>query len=410
MWYKIPDDHFALFSHVHLMNETMKIALLSEKYTPDIGGLAISAERLVRLLASAGHQVRVFAPTPSPSLRAGLSLSPSETRTLPSSGVSVTRFGARKRVDDTLVDWFELIVEEHRREPFDILHAYFLAQAGFVAAYAGNYLNVPSVVSARGNDLERAIFDPSRAAHILHALRHASAVTTNANELARKAQALVPGLEVTVIPNGIDPEHFKPLPCNKLLAESLGLTKEPSRVVGFAGELREKKGLRSLLSAYAQVNKENPAALLIVGDVRAGEDEQVLKEFKLSNPDARIIITGFVSRNDLPVYYSLMDVFVHPSLRDGLPNALLEAMACEKAIIATPVGGIPDAVTDCENGRLVRTNAADELAESIEELLRDEILRKKLGSAARQSVIDKFTLQAELEGNLALYRRLGLKT
>ncbi|HSB02715.1 MAG TPA: glycosyltransferase, partial [Anaerolineales bacterium] len=207
----------------------MKIALLSEKYTPDIGGLAISAERLARLLASAGHEVRIFAPT--------LSLSPSETRTLPASGVSVTRFGARKRTDDTLMDWFELIVEEHRREPFNILHAYFLAQAGFVAAYAGNILDVPSVVSARGNDLERAIFDPARAAHILYALQHASAVTANATELAKKARALLPGLEVTVIPNGMDTERFRPLPRNKILLESLGLIKEATRVVGFAGEL-----------------------------------------------------------------------------------------------------------------------------------------------------------------------------
>ncbi len=376
----------------------MKITLLAEKYTPDIGGLAISAERLARLLASAGHCVRVFAPTSS--------LSASEARTLSSGNVRVTRFGARKRADDTLVDWFERLIGEHKREPFDILHAYFLTKAGFVAAYAGNYLNLPSVVSARGNDLERAIFDPSRFAHTLYTLQHASAVTTNANELARKAQALVHGLEVTVIPNGIDPEHFKPLSRNKLLAESLGLIKEEARVIGFAGELREKKGLRSLLSAYAQVNQKEPAMLLIVGGIRAGEDEQDFEEFKLFNPDARIIVTGFVPQNDLPEYYSLMDVFVHPSLRDGLPNALLEAMACEKAIVATAVGGIPDAVTDRENGRLVQTNAAAELAESIEELLSDEILRKKLGSAARQSIIDKFTLEAELEGNLALYRRL----
>src|SRR6185436_19834086 len=107
----------------------MNIALLTEKYTPDIGGLAISTERLARLLASAGHEVRVYSPT--------LSLPPSEKRILPSNGVSVTRFGAHKRVDDTLVDWFELIVADHKHDPFDVLHAYFLTQAGFVATYAG---------------------------------------------------------------------------------------------------------------------------------------------------------------------------------------------------------------------------------------------------------------------------------
>src|SRR5829696_279407 len=154
----------------------MNIALLSEKYTPDVGGLAISTERFARLLSSVGHQVRVMCPSPN--------LPASEKRTITHSGVSVTRFGVHKRVDDTLVDWFELLVEEHKRQPFDILHAYFLTQAGFVAAYAGNYLAVPSVVSARGNDLERAIFDPSRVAHCLYALQHAGAVTTNASELA----------------------------------------------------------------------------------------------------------------------------------------------------------------------------------------------------------------------------------
>lgn len=384
----------------------MKIAFLSEKYTPDIGGLAISSERLVRLLASAGHQVHVFAPT--------LNLQATKTQTYESNKIIITRFGARKRVDDTLMDWFELLTMAHQREAFELMHAYFLTQAGFVAAYAGKYLNVPSVVSARGNDLEHAIFDPSRAGHILHALQHASAVTTNAKELAAKAKALVPGLRVTIISNGIDSERFRPIPRNNALAASLSLinegqVEEMPRVVGFAGELREKKGLRPLLSAHAQVNKENPCVLLIVGDVRTGDDRQAVEEFKLSHPETRIVFTGFVSPQDLPAYYSLIDVFVQPSLRDGLPNALLEAMACEKAVIGTPVGGIIDAVIDCENGRLVLTNDAVELANAIQELLTNEELRTRLGRAARQTIVDRFTQQAELDGNLAVYRQLGLK-
>jgi glycosyltransferase involved in cell wall biosynthesis len=383
----------------------MRIALLSEKYTPDIGGLAISAERLARSLASAGHQIRVFAPTTNV-LRC-------ETRTLNSSGIRVTRFGARKRVDDTLVDWFELLADEHRREPFDVIHAYFLMQAGFVAAYAGKYLDVPSVVSARGNDLERAVFDPSRAAHISYALQNAGAVTTNASDLAKKATALVPGLNISIIPNGIDANHFKPLPRNIALAESLSLINgdkpwATARVIGFAGELREKKGLRPLLNAYAQVNNLNPATLLIVGDVRAGEDRQLFEEFKRSHPNAQIFVTGFVPHVDLAAYYSLMDVFIQPSLRDGLPNALLEAMACERAVVATPVGGIPDAIVDCKNGRLVSTNNATELAEVIEEVLTNEALRKDLAGAGRQTILEKFTLQAEVDGNFAVYQRLGL--
>jgi glycosyltransferase involved in cell wall biosynthesis len=182
-----------------------------------------------------------------------------------------------------------------------------------------------------------------------------------------------------------------------------------ARVIGFVGELREKKGLRPLLSAYAQVNKVNAATLLIVGDVRAGEDRQLFEEFKRSHPNAQILVKGFLPHHDLPAYYSLMDIFVQPSLRDGLPNALLEAMACERAVIGTPVGGIPDAIVDCENGRLVSTNNATELADAIEELLTNETLREDLGRASRQTILEKFTLQSEVAGNFAVYQGLGLK-
>ena len=376
----------------------MKIALLSEKYTPDIGGLAISAERLARLLSSAGHNVRVSCPSPN--------LPPSEKRTHPSGGVSVTRFGAHKRVDDTLVNWFELIVEEHKREPFDVLHAYFLTQAGFVAAYAGKYLNVPSVVSIRGNDIERAAFDPSRFSHTMYALQNAGAVTTNASELARKAKAFI-DREIILIPNGVDTEHFKPMGRNEALAETLGLeekTKEERcAVIGFVGELREKKGLKILLPAYAQVNKKISIALLIVGDVRQGEDKQTFDEFRVSNPDSRITLTGYVTHNDLPSYYSLIDIFIHPSLRDGMPNAVLEAMACGKPVIATPVGGVPDVITDGENGSIVPVNDAGILSNAIIRLLEEESLRNRLGKSAREHIQKEFTLEKELNANLNVY-------
>ncbi len=375
----------------------MKIALLSEKYTPDIGGLAISTGRMGHLLTSAGHEARVFAPT--------LNLTPSEKRILPVGGVSVTRFGAHKRVDDTLVDWFELLIAEHQRDPFDLLHAYFLPQAGFVAAYAGKYLNIPSVVSIRGNDIERAAFDPSKFSHVMYALQNAGAVTTNASELARKAKAFV-DREIFFIPNGIDVELFKPMQKNEALAELLGLGSLP--VIGFVGELREKKGLRTLLSAYAQVNKSHPSALLIVGEVRAGEDKLLFDEFQRSIPNSRIIVTGVISHRDMPAYYSLMDVFVHPSLRDGMPNAVLEAMACEQAVIAAPVGGVLDVLEDGTNGVSVNAGDANTLSKIIHGLIADSKKRKKLGAAARETVLKRFTPNKELEANLKIYKALGI--
>jgi len=398
----------------------MKIALLTEKYTPDIGGLAISSERLARLLTSAEHNVRVFAPT--------LNLPPSEKRIINSNGISLLRFGAHKRVDDTLVDWFELIKKEHKRESFDVLHGYFLTQAGFVTTYAGKYLSIPSIVSIRGNDIERAAFDPSKFSHTMYALQNADAVTTNATELVRKAKAFV-DREIVLIPNGIDSENFKPLANlekfrdtlkylpplttdEKSWTQSKSTSPFQSRIqnpiIGFVGELREKKGLKTLLTAYSEVNKQKPTSLMIVGVVRDGEDRKYFKDHFEAHPNDRIFVTGMISHNGLPAYYSTIDVFVHPSLRDGMPNAVMEAMACERAIIATGVGGVADVIKDRENGIIVPVNDAESLSKSILELLNDASLRKQLGQSARETILNNFTPEKELLANLAVYKNLGV--
>jgi glycosyltransferase involved in cell wall biosynthesis len=101
-----------------------------------------------------------------------------------------------------------------------------------------------------------------------------------------------------------------------------------------------------------------------------------------------------------------MDVLALPSIRDGLPNALLEGMACERAIVGTAVGGIPDAIGDGANGRLVPPGDADALAHVISELLDDADLRQRLGRRARETALREFTVEQELEKNLALYRQL----
>jgi len=203
---------------------------------------------------------------------------------------------------------------------------------------------------------------------------------------------------------------------NAGLAETLGLTTKDTKehkgkpsIIGYAGELREKKGLRTLLYAYAQVNKKQPTAQLIVGEVRAGEDKKIFDEFKSSNPDFRIIVTKTISHKDMSAYYALMDVFVHPSLRDGMPNALLEAMACEKAVVATPVGGIKDVIEDGKNGMLVNVNDADGLAQSITQLISQPENRRVISKSARETVVRRFTPQKELKANLQVYQSLGLK-
>jgi glycosyltransferase involved in cell wall biosynthesis len=371
----------------------MKIALLTEKFPPDPGGLAISVERLAVLLARDGHTVHVFAPRTWPANRPDT--------------IILHQIAPRKRAEETLADWFDALVSAHARENYDIFHGYFLPQAGFLAAYAGNFLGVPSVVSARGNDLDRAIFDSEKAAHILYALQNAGRITTNATELLRKSRALAPAREVTLIPNGVNPDLFAPGPASPQLKQSLGLDSAP--VIGFSGELRVKKGLNVLLLAFRELAQKRQVSLLLAGGVRPGPDAETLRVFEKQNPGLNIVTTPQLPLAQMPKYYRLMDVLVSPSLHDGLPNAVLEAMACGLPIVGASAGGIPDVVIDGESGLLIPPGDVSALVYAITTLLDDPSLRQRLGQNARARVLQKFTPQQELEGNLAVYRAISGK-
>jgi glycosyltransferase involved in cell wall biosynthesis len=208
---------------------------------------------------------------------------------------------------------------------------------------------------------------------------------------------------VTLIPNGVDAACFAPSPRDDALAQSIGLDERP--VVGFVGEARAKKGLPLLLLAFAEVAARTPAQLLLVGGVRA-DSKDTLKVFRKQHPHLSIHVAPYEQPKDMPAWYNLLDVLALPSLRDGLPNALLEGMACARAIVATPAGGIPDALRDGENGRLVPIGDAPALAVAILALLADPAERARLGAAARETVINEFGLNQEVTLNEIVYAQL----
>ncbi|MBA3530381.1 MAG: glycosyltransferase [Ardenticatenales bacterium] len=159
----------------------MRIALLTEKFPPEVGGLAVSVQRLAQGLVRVGHEIEVFVLSEA--------LRPGQAEDTTPGGLLVHRLGAHRRSEEALGAWFQQVVARHTEQPFDLLHGYFLPRAGFIAAYVGTYLRLPSVVSARGNDLDRALFDPARAAHILYALQSASAITGMVGNVPARAVA-----------------------------------------------------------------------------------------------------------------------------------------------------------------------------------------------------------------------------
>ena len=373
----------------------MRVALLSDRFPPDRGGLAHAAARIGSGLVGRGQVVDVYAADPAGTpgaLRV-------ERR---AGGPAVLRAGAHRREEDTSAAILDALAREHAASPYDVIHGLYLVRSGFLAAYAGAWLGAASVVSARGNDLDRAVLDPARAASVLFALQRATTVTAVSSELGAKARALAPEARVEVVPNGVDATRFRPLRPDRALRRSLAL--EGREVIGFSGELRHKKGLMVLLEAVAALAARRPVTLLAAGGVRA-DAEGALAVFRARNPGAPITVLPWRAAEELPEVYALMDVFVHPSLHDGMPNAVLEAMACARPVVGAAAGGIPDCVRDGVEGLLVPPRDAAALAAAVETLLDDPLRAGRMGEAGRARAARELTPEAESLRYETLYRR-----
>ena len=117
-----------------------------------------------------------------------------------------------------------------------------------------------------------------------------------------------------------------------------------------------------------------------------------------------IIFTGF--RTDIPEFLSMLDIFLLPSFWEGLPTALLEAMAMKKPVIATAVGGVPEIVDDGRTGVLIPPNDAGSLADTIIFLLQNPEIAKKLGQAAYEHIHQHYSLEMMIAKTETLYVRL----
>ncbi len=172
-------------------------------------------------------------------------------------------------------------------------------------------------------------------------------------------------------------------------------------IVGAIGALTAEKGHRHLIDAAALVVREEPDARFVVlgeGDLRSSLERQI-RQLRL---EKHVFLPGF--RADVLAFLRSFDVFVMPSLAEGLGTSLLDAMAASKATVATRTGGIPEVVADGVTGLLVPPRDHDALARAIVELLKDSGLRERMGRAGLQRVRTLFSADRMVEQTLAVYR------
>lgn len=206
----------------------------------------------------------------------------------------------------------------------------------------------------------------------------------------------VPAGRCTLIENGIDLDEFtrRRTPAEAKRAEGF----DPDRlVVGAVGRLSAEKGFDLLIRAVGRLARDG----LDVGLVVAGEGkeraalEALVAELGLRD---RVRLAGYLG--DPRPLYEAMDVFALSSLREGLPNVLLEALSLEVPAAATRIAGVPRLLRDGDNGLLIEPGSVEELAAALGRLLRDAGLRRRLGQAGRSTVARDYSFAARM-GKLA---------
>jgi len=233
---------------------------------------------------------------------------------------------------------------------------------GFAAVVAARLLGVPCVVKLHGSDINVMAQRPGPRRQTAWAFSHAARVVAVSRALAEEVAALgVPRDRVTVVMNGVDAELFHPRD-RAAARRELGLP--PGPLALYVGNLKTEKGVLDLAAAWNGVARELPdATLAIVG----GGPMRTALEAALP---PRATLFGAQPLTAIPSWLAACDVLVLPSHIEGTPNAVLEALACGRRVVACAVGGVPDLITSPTLGTLVPARTPDALAAALTQALR----------------------------------------
>jgi len=306
-------------------------------------------------------------------------------------GLELLPLPTRRRIDLRFLRWLLSALNDNE---ISIVHAHLMAMNLYGSA-AARLAHIPCVATLHGKlyDLER------RRRRLVYRLigslaARLVAVSSDLGE-ALTRQAGVSPLKISVIPNGVDLSRFS-------TSARQSRHSDAPRIIS-VGSLTQVKGHRFLIEALAIVRREFPAAeLLIVGEGPCrSELEALCRERRLA---AAVKFLG--QREDLPTLLGSCDLFALPSLSEGQPLSLLEAMAAGLAVVATRVGGNLEVVGDGESGFLVAPASPAEMAARLGGLLREPALAHQMGLAGRRRVEAEFSLAAMLDRYEGLYRNL----
>jgi glycosyltransferase involved in cell wall biosynthesis len=365
--------------------------MVSASFHPHLGGAEKQALELSLALKARGCSVRVL------------------TRRLPG-------LAARESVRGVLVErlwrtgegvkdaasfmWSVFVNLLWTASTYDAIHVHLAGSPALAAALAGRLRGRRVFVKLGGGRGigELAVSSktaPGRLKLRLLALLKPQFVAVTRDLLQEADRYLGAGVSVHLMPNGVDTARYRPVRAEEKRALRNKLALPEGLAFLYAGRLSAEKRLPDFVEAWARAARKSKAVFLCVGD---GPDrERIVESIKRVGADERVVLLP--ARADVEDVYAACDVFVLPSISEGLSNALLEAMSSGLAVLASRVGGAVEAVTDAESGFLFEPLDEGELVRQLEKLLAHP--------AARKTAVERYSLD-KLAGDYEKLYKWGL--
>jgi len=297
----------------------------------------------------------------------------------------------------SLITTVSKVIRLIKRERIDLIYT-DSPREGIYAGIAAKIMGKPLVYHARVSDrsrLDKWIYFLSTK---IIAVSKASARRFSKGNGGQSAFSK----KVKIIYNAIDLTEFNPRINGNRIRKEFNVS---DILIGTVGQLIPEKGQKDLLLVVPDILKSYPAVkFVIVGNGNSAYRKELEELSRSLSIAANVIFTGF--REDLPAIMAAIDIFVLFTSNEGLCRTIIEAMASEKPVITTSVGGNPETVTDGLNGILVPPDNPRRLAEVIGELIKDKDKRVKMGVAARKRTEELFDIAENIRRIEHVYEEL----
>lgn len=356
----------------------MRILVFTTAYKPLVGGAEIALENIIR------HLPNVFFDIVTLHSRPGL-------KKLECSGnYCIHRLIPDNRLGKLIFPIFGFFkgLALTGKNKYQAVHAYQASSAAGAAWLLKIFKpKLPFILTLQeGKQLDKQSFFVKFFRGLI--IKKADKITAISNYLKKFAQNISSKADIRIIPNGVDIETFKTARPDENIYGRLGIKKE-DRIIISVSRLVEKNGLIDLVQAMPMIKERFPHLKLIL--IGQGPMKTILGE-KAAEIGASnsVIFLDEIGHKELPGYLKIADVFVRPSLSEGLGNSFLEAMAAGVPVVGTPVGGITDFLIDGENGLFCRPRDPQSVAETVIRILSKQELKEKIRTNAQTTVEGKY--------------------